>query len=174
MVLPKTSFAMVQTAKRTLEPQDLPIPDIDDDAAILKLEACGICGSDYEQFEDMLRTPMPVIPGHEPLGTIAKIGDKAALRWGVQEGDRVAVETMLSCRHCDPCLGGSYHLCDHRKIYSYIPTTEWPGLWGGYAQYMYLHPNSVLHRVDPNLPPELAVMFNPLGAGFRWATLPAR
>ncbi len=169
MQLPKTSFAMVQTAKRELTPMDIDIPDIDDESAILKLEACGICGSDYEQFEDVLRTPMPVIPGHEPLGTIAKIGDKAAQRWGVQEGDRVAVETMLSCRHCDPCLGGSYHLCDHRKIYSYVPLSEWPGLWGGYAQYMFLHKNSVLHKIEQNLPASLAVMFNPLGAGFRWA-----
>ncbi len=167
--LPGKAFAMVQTAKRELTPMDIAIPEIDDDAAILQLEACGICGSDYEQFEDLLRTPMPVIPGHEPLGRIARIGDKAAQRWGVDVGDRVAVETMLSCRHCGPCLGGSYHLCDHRKIYSYVPLDEWPALWGGYAQYMYLHPNSVLHRMDDQLDPRLAVMFNPLGAGFRWA-----
>ena len=160
---------MVMTAKRELTAMDLEIPDIDDDAAILKLEACGICGSDYEQFEDMLRTPLPVVPGHEPLGVIAKIGDRAAARWGIDVGDRVAVETMLSCRHCNPCLGGRYHLCDNRMIYSYVPLTEWPGLWGGYAQYMYLHPNSVVHKVDASLEPELAVMFNPLGAGFRWA-----
>ena len=167
--LPSKSFAMVQTAKREFTPMDLAIPDINEDAAVLKLEACGICGSDYEQFEHVLRTPLPVIPGHEPLGVIAKIGDRAAARWGVDVGDRVAVETMLSCRHCDPCLGGTYHLCDNRKIYSYVPLDEWPGLWGGYAQYMYLHPNSVIHKVDATLAPELAVMFNPLGAGFRWA-----
>ena len=169
MQIPKKSFAMVQTAKRELTPMDIDVPDIDEDAALLRLEACGICGSDYEQFEDMLRTPMPVIPGHEPLGRIAKIGDRAAQKWGLEVGDRVAVETMLSCRHCEPCLGGRYHLCDTRRIYSYVPLTEWPGLWGGYAQYMYIHPNSVVHKVDPELPPELAVMFNPLGAGFRWA-----
>ena len=167
--IPRQSFAMVQTAKRELTPMDIDIPDIDDDSALLRLEACGICGSDYEQFEDVLRTPMPVIPGHEPLGVIARIGDRAAARWGVDVGHRVAVETMLSCRHCGPCMGGTYHLCDQRRIYSYIPLTEWPGLWGGYAQYMYLHPNSVIHKVNPELPSELAVMFNPLGAGFRWA-----
>jgi threonine dehydrogenase-like Zn-dependent dehydrogenase len=169
VTLPKTSFAMVQTGIRRLEPMDLAIPEIDDDAAILALEACGICGSDYEQFEGKLRTPMPVVPGHEPLGRIAKIGDRAAARWGVDVGDRVAVETMLSCRHCMPCLGGSYHLCDNRKIYSYVPLSEPPGLWGGYSQYMYLHPNSVVHRVSPDLPASIGVLFNPLGAGFRWA-----
>ncbi len=167
--LPKASFAMVQTGVRNLEPRDVPIPDIDDDSAILRLEACGICGSDYEQFEGQLRTPMPVIPGHEPLGVIERIGDAAARRWGVDEGDRVAVETMISCRHCAPCLSGSYHLCDRRRIYSYVPLSEPPGLWGGYAQYMYLHPHSILHRVDPALPAEIGVLFNPLGAGFRWA-----
>ena len=169
MDVPQTSFAMVQTANRRLEPKDLPVPDIDQDSALLRLEACGICGSDYEQFEGLLRTPVPVVPGHEPLGIIAKIGDRAAARWGVDVGDRVAVETMISCRHCSHCLGGSYHLCDERKIYSYIPTSEPPGLWGGYSQYMYLHPHSVVHRISADLPAEVAVMFNPLGAGFRWA-----
>tara|TARA_B100000586_G_scaffold253279_1_gene213834 strand:- start:1543 stop:2640 length:1098 start_codon:yes stop_codon:yes gene_type:complete len=169
MNIPKSSFAMVQVAPRELEARDVPIPDIDADSAILELEACGICGSDYEQFEGVLRTPFPVIPGHEPLGKIARIGDIAASRWGVDVGDRVAIETMVSCRHCGPCLGGAYHLCDNRKIYSYIPLTEEPGLWGGYSQYMYLHPNSIVHRMDSTLPAETAVIFNPLGAGFRWA-----
>lgn len=165
---------MVQTGVRKLEPMELPLPEIDEDSALLKLEACGICGSDHEQFEGLLRTPMPVVPGHEPLGTIAKIGDRAAARWGVDQGDRVAVETMISCRHCGPCLSGSYHLCDHRLIYSYVPLSDAPGLWGGYSQYMYLHPNSIVHPVSRALPAEIGVMFNPLGAGFRWAVeLPA-
>ncbi len=160
---------MVQTAPRVLEPMDLPMPEIDDDSGLIRIEACGICGSDYEQFEGVLRTPMPVVPGHEPLGIVAKIGDRAARRWGVDVGDRIAVETMLSCRHCRPCLGGSYHLCDARRIYSYIPLSDAPGLWGSYSQYMYLDPNCVVHKVDATLDPSVAVMFNPLGAGFRWA-----
>jgi threonine dehydrogenase-like Zn-dependent dehydrogenase len=168
-MIPSKTLAMVQTAPRRLEPQDLPIPDISEDSALLRIEACGICGSDYEQYEGVLRTPMPAIPGHEPLGVIAKIGDRAAQRWGVDEGDRVAVETMLSCRFCEPCLGGQYHLCRTRRIYSYIPLSDEPGLWGSYSQYMYLDPNSIVHKVDSTLPPEVAVMFNPLGAGFRWA-----
>jgi len=82
MALRKT-LAMVQTARRRLEPRELPVPDVRDDTAILRVEACGICGSDYEQYEGVLRTPMPVIPGHEPLGRIEAIGDAAARRWGV-------------------------------------------------------------------------------------------
>jgi len=160
---------MVQTAPRRIEPRDLPLPAIDADTALLKIEACGICGSDYEQYEGVLRTPMPAVPGHEPLGTIAAIGDRAARRWGVDVGDRVAVETMLSCRFCSACLAGRYHLCERRRIYSYIPLDVTPGLWGAYAEYLYLDASAILHRVDPTLPVSTAVLFNPLGAGFRWA-----
>lgn len=168
-MLPKQSMAMVQTAPRVLERRDIPIPPIADDSAIMRIEACGICGSDYEQYEGVLRTPMPVIPGHEPLGIVEAIGDKAAKKWGVDKGDRIAVETMLSCHSCNTCLSGRYHLCNRREIYSYIPLTSEPGLWGAYSQYMYVAPNAVVHKMDKSLPAEIAVMFNPLGAGFRWA-----
>ncbi len=168
MTLPQKTLAMVQTGINTLEPRELTIPDIDEDSAILQIEACGICGSDYEQFAGKLGTPIPAIPGHEPLGIIAKIGDRAAKRWSVDVGDRVAVETMLSCHHCSSCLTGSYHLCNQRRIYSYIPLKEQHGLWGAYSQYMFLDANSVVHKVSKHVPAELAVMFNPLGAGFRW------
>ncbi len=168
-MIPSKTLAMVQTGPRALEPRDLPIPEIDADTALLQIEACGICGSDYEQYEGVLRTPTPLIPGHEPLGVIARIGDRAAVRWGVDVGDRVAVETMLSCRFCGPCLAGQYHLCESRRIYSYIPLAEEPGLWGAYAEYMFLDATTLVHKVDPTLAPEMAVLFNPLGAGFRWA-----
>jgi threonine dehydrogenase-like Zn-dependent dehydrogenase len=166
---PSKTLAMVQTAPRKLEPRELPVPEVTDETALLRIDACGICGSDYEQFEGALRTPMPVIPGHEPLGTIAAIGDAAARRWGVDVGDRVAVETMLSCRYCTECLAGRYHLCRRREIYSYIPLEKGHGLWGAYSQLMVLDPRSIVHKVDASLAPEIAVLFNPLGAGFRWA-----
>jgi 2-desacetyl-2-hydroxyethyl bacteriochlorophyllide A dehydrogenase len=167
--MPRKTFAMVLTGPRRLEPRELPVPEIGDDGALLRVEACGICGSDYEQFEGVLRTPVPVIPGHEPVGVIEAIGDRTARRWGVDVGDRVAVENLISCRFCDACLAGSYSLCRSRRIYSYIPLEEGHGLWGAYSQYMVLDGNSVVHRLDKRVPPELAALFNPLGAGFRWA-----
>jgi threonine dehydrogenase-like Zn-dependent dehydrogenase len=160
---------MVLTGPRRLEPRELPVPEIGAGEALLRVEACGICGSDYEQFEGVLRTPVPVIPGHEPVGTIEAIGDDAARRWGVDVGERVAVENLISCRFCDACLAGRYTLCRTRRIYSYIPLSVGHGLWGAYAEYMVLDPNSVVHRIDRRVPPELATLFNPLGAGFRWA-----
>lgn len=167
-MIPKTSFAMVQTARRTLEPRDLPIPDIGEDSALLQIEACGICGSDYEQFEGHLPAPLPVVPGHEPLGRIVAIGDGAARRWGVDVGDRVAVETLISCRSCPTCIRGEYQRCGDLRVYSLISVSQPPGLWGSYSQYMYIDANSIVHKMDPSLPPQIAVMFNPLGAGFRW------
>lgn len=166
---PRKTLAMVQTAPRRLEARELPIPEIDDDSALLRVEACGICGSDHEQYTGTLRVPLPVIPGHEPLGRIEAIGDRAARRWGVDVGDRVAVETLLPCHHCERCLEGRYPICSARAAYSYIPLARTHGLHGAYAEYMVLDPRSILHRIDPALPPEIAVLFNPLGAGFRWA-----
>jgi 2-desacetyl-2-hydroxyethyl bacteriochlorophyllide A dehydrogenase len=168
-VLPKTTPAMVLTAPRKLEQRELAIPDIDENSAILEIEACGICGTDCEQFNTGMNLPMPHIPGHEPVGLIAKIGDQAAKKWDVNVGDRVAVETLLACHLCPTCLSGRYHLCRKRKVYSTLPLNHQHGLWGAYANYMYLDSASILHKMDKNLPAEIAVMFNPLGAGFRWA-----
>jgi len=160
---------MVQTAARRLEARELALPAIGVDDALLRVEACGICGSDVESFQGVLKVPLPLIPGHEPLGVIEAIGERAAQRWGVRAGDRVAVETLLPCNACRRCRSGAYQLCASRRVYSYIPLAEAPGLWGAYAEFLYLAPNAIVHKVDPSLPAEIAVMFNPLGAGFRWA-----
>jgi threonine dehydrogenase-like Zn-dependent dehydrogenase len=152
--------------------RELPMPDIDAESAILRVEACGICGSDVEQYTGTIPVPLPVIPGHEPLGVIAAIGDRAAKRWGVDVGDRVAVEAPIPCGHCRACLGGRYQVCRGRGgmfAHGYVRLDRAPGLWGGYADYMYLDPCSIVHKVRADIPASLAVMFNPLGAGFRWA-----
>ena len=138
--LPKHTFAMVQTGVRTLEPRELPIPEIDDDSALLRVEVCGICGSDYEQYAGVLRTPVPVIPGHEPLGRIAKLGDRAGRRWGVEVGDRVAVEVLirLAPRHgplaATRSAGGGVGCSGH----GYVPLTVRPVCGEPSPKYMYL------------------------------------
>lgn len=164
--------AIVQTGPRALEMRELPVPDLTDDSALLRVEACGICGSDAEQYAGVLPVRFPLIPGHEPLGTIERIGDRAAKRWKVDVGDRVAVETLLPCGYCRACREGRYQLCRGRGTmfgYAYIPLSHEPGLWGAYADFMYLDPASIVHKVRKDIPASVAVMFNPLGAGFRWA-----
>src|SRR5438132_12758435 len=112
----RTSRAVVQTAPRRLELRELPLPDIDDESALLRVEACGICGSDAEQYTGVLPVRFPLIPGHEPLGIIERIGDRAARRWGVDAGDRVAVESLIPCGHCRGCPAGRYQLCPGRAV----------------------------------------------------------
>lgn len=163
--------AAVQTGPRQIELREFPRPRTGPDDGLLRVEANGICGSDVETYRGHLGGPRPAfIPGHEPLGIVEEVGERAAQRWGVQPGDRVALEVIVPCRSCQDCLTGRYQFCRNRK-YGHGVTgidTE-PALWGGLAEYLYLSQNTVLHRVDNNLPVELAAMFNSLGAGVRWA-----
>src|SRR3990172_11033515 len=107
----RVSKAVVQTAPRCLEMRELPLPAIGPEDGLLQVEACGICGSDYEQFQGALPVRFPVIPGHEPVGRIVELGDEAARRCGVQVGDRVAVETLIPCGFCRNCVRGACRLC---------------------------------------------------------------
>jgi threonine dehydrogenase-like Zn-dependent dehydrogenase len=171
--LADTIRAAVQTGPQQLEIREFPRPVIGpDDGGLLRIEACGICGSDVEQYKGSMGDRwLPMVPGHEPLGIIEEVSEKAAARWGVQAGDRVAVEILIPCRSCDLCLSGRYMSCRNR-IGSHgggNPPERGLGLWGGYSEYIHLHPNSILHKVRADIPAEIAVMFNPLGAGVRWA-----
>ena len=165
--------AVVQTGPRQMEVREFPRPVIGpEDGALLRVEACGICGSDVEQYKGAMGARgLPMIPGHEPLGIIEEISERTAARWGVNVGDRVAVEILIPCRSCDLCLAGRYMQCKNRagSHGGYNPPERGLGLWGGYAEYMHLHPNSIVHPVRNDLPAEIAVMYNPLGAGVRWA-----
>lgn len=172
----RTSRAVVQTAPGSFELHELERPAIGPDEGLLRMELCGICGSDVEQydgrFDEMGWTVGPTIPGHEPLGLIEEIGERAARRWGVEVGDRVAVEPLIPCGTCEHCRAGERTRCDGwGRNYSYglLGTEIEPSLLGGYSEYMYLHPNTVLHKVPARLPAEIAVLYNPLGAGVRWA-----
>ena len=168
--------AMVLHAPRSLELREFDYPRVQDDDALLRIEACGLCGTDHEQYSGHLFFGFAFIPGHESVGVIEAIGDDAAARWGVQAGDRIAVEVFQSCRACDQCTRGNYRHCARHGVgdsYGFIPTDRHPGLWGGYAQYQYLSPDSMVLPVPDGLDPVLATLFNPLGAGIRWgATVP--
>lgn len=161
--------AAVQTSTRDIELRDFPRPRTGADDGLLRVEACGICGSDVEQYKGALGGAFPLIPGHEPLGVIEEVGENAAARWGVEPGDRVALEILIPCRTCGNCLTGHYMSCRNmRGSYGSRPPATESGLCGGYAEYLYLHPDAILHKMRRDIPAEVAVMFNPLGAGVRW------
>ena len=167
-----TVRAAVLLKPKTIELREFARPAIGADDALLRIEACGICGSDYEQYEGAAPqtedyTQYPVIPGHEPLGLIEEIGARARQRWGVAEGDRVAVRSGYGCGRCAAC--GRYESRACPGTYGYTDVSKPPHLWGGYAEHMYLCPHSVMKKMDPRIPAGVAVMFNPLAAGLSWA-----
>lgn len=164
--------ALVLEAPRRLVERRFPVPAASDDDAVLEVLACGLCGTDHEQYTGALPSGFPFVPGHETVGRIVDIGDAAAERWGVSEGDVVAVEVFQSCRNCDACRAGEYRRCERHGLadmYGFISVDRPPGLWGGYATHQYLAPDSMVIPLPTGLAPEVATLFNPLGAGLRWA-----
>ena len=162
---------MVLEAPRRLVHRELPVPDVGDHDAVLRVEACGLCGTDHEQYTGLLPGPGAFVPGHETVGVIERIGAVAAERWGVRAGDRVAVEVFQSCGECEECTAGEYRRCRQHGIadmYGFIPVDRAPGLWGGYATHQYLAPHSLVLPVPDTLDPVHATLFNPVGAGIRW------
>lgn len=165
--IPNAARAMVLTGARQLELQSFPILEIGPDDGLLRMEVCGICGSDYEQYNGEFSARFPVIPGHEPVGRIAALGDRARERWAVDVGDLVSVEPGVRCGRCQSCLDGRQ--CSDGAGIGYTLTDRAPALWGGYAEYLYLHRSTVMHKMPNDMPPRLAALYNPLGAGFAWA-----
>src|SRR5262249_58586751 len=117
---------------------------------------CGTGAGDGEQEEGAHppredSTPSPVIPGHEPLGVIEEIGANARQRWGVREGDRVAVRSGYGCGRCEACSRWEPQLCRKRGgTCGYTDVNKPPQLWGGYAEHMYLSQSTALKQTYPN------------------------
>src|ERR1041384_3665431 len=86
--------AAVLVAPRKIELREFPLPEIDAESGIAKIEITGVCGADYPIYTGALAqfAPPPLIPGHEIVAHIDKIGRDAARRWGVKEGDRIVME----------------------------------------------------------------------------------
>lgn len=153
------------------------LPEISSDAGLLKMEMAGICGSDRLGYQRVDHGPR--IMGHENVGVIAKVGREAAKRWNVQEGDRVAIEQYLPCGSCRWCRTGEFRFCDDtdwlsgRVILRYgnTPLSVAPGLWGGFGQYLYLHPRAIIHKVPSHVPAEQLALFVPMANGMQWAYL---
>jgi alcohol dehydrogenase len=174
---PDTARALVFTGPRSLEFRQIEVPGPAADSALLRVEACGLCGTDHEMFTGHLPLRTPMVPGHETVGVLVEVGDAAAESWGVAIGDRVAVECFRSCRRCGPCLAGTYRRCEEnglRTAYGLSPLEVRPALSGGWADHHWLDADSMLVPVPEGIDAVDATLFNPVGAGIRWgAELPA-
>jgi len=169
-------LAAVRTAPKTTELREFRMPDIPDDGALLKVEVAGICGTDVKMYAKPV-IEAPVIMGHENVGVIAKAGPKFVERQGVREGDRVFVEHYVACYRCEWCRLGEYRHCEltdwrtnpDARRYGYTTSENPYHLWGGFAQFMYLPWNAVLHRVPDNVSDDEAGIITPLSNGIEWA-----
>jgi threonine dehydrogenase-like Zn-dependent dehydrogenase len=173
-------LAAVRTGPGRTELREFPMPDVPGDGALLKVEVAGICGTDVKMYA---RPPFagPVIMGHENIGVISRAGRAFTERHGVGEGDRVFVEHYVGCMNCAWCRIGEYRHCEltdwrtnpDARRYGYTSSDHPYHLWGGFAQYLYLPWNAVLHKVPAGVSPELAGIATPLSNGIEWALFSA-
>lgn len=169
-------LAAVRTGPSQTELREFPMPAIHDDAALLRVEVAGICGTDVKMYAAP-RISQPVIMGHENIGVIVRAGSRFAERKGVSEGDLVFVEHYVPCFRCSWCHLGEYRHCEatdwrtnpDARRYGYTPATNPPALWGGFAHYMFLPWNAVVHKVPDGVSAELAGVVTPMSNGIEWA-----
>src|SRR6266566_8037123 len=172
----ETVLAAVRTAPRTTELREFPVPELPADGALLKMEVAGICGTDVKMY-DKPQIADPVIMGHENVGTIATAGRQFVERHGLGEGDRVFVEHYVACYRCEWCRIGESRHCEatdwrtnpDARRYGYTSCEKPYHLWGGFAQYMYLPWNCVIHKLPDHVSDEEAGIITPLSNGIEWA-----
>src|SRR3989338_8753964 len=154
--------SMVCERPNEMKIQEFNLPKIGSYEGLVKMELVGVCGSDpsiYHGSPSRVPRPYPIIMGHELLGRIHNIGEKASKRWGVKEGDRVVIESSVGCRLCKSCIMGDYRLCENAVKYGmYVSCKESPYFWGGYGEYLYLSPYSKVCKISEELPAEAALM----------------
>ena len=108
-------LAAVKVAPATTELREFDLPDVPPDAALMKVEVAGVCGTDVSQYKLPLRGA-PLIMGHENVGYLAKVGSMFARHKGVKEGDLMFLEHYLPCGNCE---------WDHMGEYRHCAATEW-------------------------------------------------
>ncbi|OYT57928.1 alcohol dehydrogenase [Euryarchaeota archaeon ex4484_162] len=103
--------------------EEMPIPEINDDEMLVKVKACGICGSDVMEWYRIKKAPR--VLGHEMTGDVVKTG-KNVKKYSV--GDRVFVSHHVPCNTCRYCLLGHHTLCKTLHSTNFYP--------GGFAEYL--------------------------------------
>ncbi len=164
---------MVLTGPKQLEMQTFDLPNIGADDGLVEVELVGVCGSDpgiYGGRPTRGIRPYPIILGHETVGRVVELGEEAKKRLDIVEGDRVVLEYAFGCGACSSCLSGNYTLCDKNYTYgSMISCKEPPHLFGGYSEYVYIHPRAMVHKIGDSISPEVGVLICAVfGNGIRW------
>jgi L-iditol 2-dehydrogenase len=149
--------ALLLTEYSKLEMAQLPKPEPAAGEVLIKVEACGICGSDVHGYDGSSgRRIPPLVMGHEAAGTIEAVG--ADVKNAV-EGDRVTFDSTIYCGECEYCRKGLMNLCGHREVLG-VSTAEFRRA-GAFADYVVV-PARVLYPLPASVPFAEAAMVEPL------------
>jgi L-iditol 2-dehydrogenase len=141
--------------------QDVPEPSLSPDEVMIRVKACGICGSDVHGMDGSTgRRIPPIIMGHEASGAVVAVG--SAVRT-FQPGDRVTFDSTIYCGSCFFCKRGEINLCDNRRVLG-VSCSEYR-LHGAFAEYLAV-PKRVLYPIPEALSFERAAMIEPCSIAF--------
>jgi 2-desacetyl-2-hydroxyethyl bacteriochlorophyllide A dehydrogenase len=118
--------------------EERPIPAVGANQVLVKVAACGICGTDRHIFHGEFETFPPVVIGHEFAGVVVEVGSGVT---GLQVGDHIALDPNMACGMCRPCRRGQVHLCENLVAVGV-------NLDGGFAEYS-LVPRSQCYLLPP-------------------------
>ena len=149
--------ALLLTAPSRLEYVDFPEPRPADDEVLVRVHACGICGSDIHGWDGSTgRRQPPLIMGHEASGEVAATGPRVT---GWRKGDRVTFDSTISCGACRFCATGAVNLCENRRVVGVAPKEF--RQHGAFAEYLAI-PARILYRLPDSLPYDEAAMVEPV------------
>jgi L-iditol 2-dehydrogenase len=149
--------ALLLTEYSKLEMADLPVPEPAAGEVLVRVEACGICGSDVHGYDGSSgRRIPPLVMGHEAAGTIDSVG-AGAENW--RRGDRVTFDSTIYCGKCEYCRKGLINLCSQREVLG-VSTPEFRRA-GAFADYVVV-PARVLYALPAAISFAEAAMIEPL------------
>lgn len=128
-----TKMAPLMENARPLTLMEVPVPEPGPGEVLIKVSACGVCHTELDEVEGRIADiKLPLIPGHQAVGTVVKLGAEATK---FKIGERVGVGWIFSaCGHCRFCMDGRENLCD-----GFLATGK--DVNGGYAEYMAIREN---------------------------------
>lgn len=136
--------------------EEVPEPSLSPDHVMIRVKACGICGSDVHGMDGSTgRRIPPIIMGHEASGVIVAAGPEVH---HFQAGDRVTFDSTIYCGSCFFCRRGEINLCDNRRVLG-VSCGEYR-LHGAFAEYVAV-PERVLYRIPDALSFDRAAMIEP-------------
>jgi L-iditol 2-dehydrogenase len=139
--------ALVLSQYRRLELTDVPVPAPGPHEVVMRVAACGICGSDVHGYDGSSgRRIPPIIMGHEAAGVVAAFGSEVS---GFAEGDRVTVDSTVYCGECPYCCRGDINLCDRREVLG-VSCRDYRRA-GAFAEFVTV-PVHIVHHLPANLP----------------------